>query len=81
MAEARLRKDGLVLCCHTKTFTQSNILGFYDPCLGEAKQLVIKYRFQNRLHEVTVEDTAPVACPLRCKYFPNRMQLETGLCF
>ncbi|GAB5588185.1 hypothetical protein Unana1_03085 [Umbelopsis nana] len=44
---------------------KSNILGFYDPCLGEAKQLVIKYRFQNRLHEVTVEDTAPVACPLR----------------
>lgn len=48
--------------------SQSNILGFYDPCLGEAKQLIIKYRFQHRLHEVSVDDTAPVACPLRCKY-------------
>ncbi|KAI9284047.1 hypothetical protein BC943DRAFT_91242 [Umbelopsis sp. AD052] len=44
---------------------KSNILGFHDPCLGEAKHLVIKYRFQHRLHEVTVDDTAPVACPLR----------------
>ncbi|RUP47336.1 hypothetical protein BC936DRAFT_145844 [Jimgerdemannia flammicorona] len=45
--------------------SKSNIMGFYDPCMGERKKLRIKYRFQNKLHEVTVGDTAPVACPLR----------------
>lgn len=37
--------------------------------MGEHKKLRIKYRFQRNLHEVIVEDTAPVACPLRCKCF------------
>lgn len=43
-------------------------MGFYDPCMGEPKQLKIKYQFQRKFHEVIVDDTAPVACPLRCKF-------------
>ncbi|CAG8779101.1 10561_t:CDS:2, partial [Gigaspora rosea] len=46
-------------------YSKSNIIGFYDPCMGERKQLKIKYHFQRKLHEVVVEDKAPVACPLR----------------
>ncbi|CAI2170568.1 11680_t:CDS:10 [Funneliformis geosporum] len=46
-------------------YSKSNIMGFYDPCMGERKQLKIRYQFQRKLHEVTVDDTSPVACPLR----------------
>ncbi|KAI8804954.1 hypothetical protein BJ742DRAFT_856333 [Cladochytrium replicatum] len=46
---------------HSKAY----IIGFYDPCLGENKRLLITYRFQGRLHEVEVDDTAAVAAPLR----------------
>ncbi|CAG8820648.1 12783_t:CDS:10, partial [Gigaspora margarita] len=46
-------------------YSKSNIIGFYDPCMGERKQLKIKYHFQRKLHEVIVEDKVPLACPLR----------------
>ncbi|KAF9183668.1 hypothetical protein BGZ51_003871 [Haplosporangium sp. Z 767] len=46
---------------HSKT----HILGFYDPCLGEKKQLRIRYEFQRRMHELTVSDLASVAAPVR----------------
>ncbi|CAG8463900.1 2826_t:CDS:10 [Paraglomus occultum] len=45
--------------------SKSSIMGFYDPCLGEKKQLRIKYLFKRKEHEVIMDDTAPVACPLR----------------
>jgi len=51
-------------------YSKSNIMGFYDPCMGENKQLKIKYQFQRKFHEVTVDDTAPVACPLRSHILP-----------
>ncbi|GAA5809714.1 hypothetical protein MFLAVUS_003127 [Mucor flavus] len=46
---------------HSKT----NILGFYDPCLGERKKLRVQYRFRHRLHQVTVEDTAALISPVQ----------------
>ncbi|KAI1315551.1 hypothetical protein EDD11_000624 [Mortierella claussenii] len=46
---------------HSKT----HILGFYDPCLGEKKQLRIRYEFQRRMHEVVISDLASVAAPVR----------------
>ncbi|KAF9963438.1 hypothetical protein BGZ65_003394 [Modicella reniformis] len=46
---------------HSKT----HILGFYDPCLGEKKQLRIRYEFQKRLHEVVVADMDHVVLPAR----------------
>ncbi|KAJ3274643.1 hypothetical protein HDV01_002485 [Terramyces sp. JEL0728] len=45
--------------------SKSNLIGFYDPCFGEKKQLRITYQFQGRLHQVTVGDKMPVAAPLR----------------
>lgn len=46
---------------------KNHILGFYDPCLGEKKQLRIRYEFQKRMHEVVVADMEHVALPVRCK--------------
>ncbi|KAI9261706.1 hypothetical protein BY458DRAFT_251653 [Sporodiniella umbellata] len=45
---------------HSKT----NILGFYDPCLGEKKTLFVEYRYRNRLHQVAVEDKSHLLCPV-----------------
>ncbi|KAG0342182.1 hypothetical protein BG004_005719 [Podila humilis] len=45
--------------------SKNHILGFYDPCLGEKKQLRIRYEFQRRMHEVVVADLASVAAPVR----------------
>lgn len=44
---------------------KSHILGFFDPCMGEKKHLVIRYLFRGRRHEVVVDDISPVAMPLR----------------
>ncbi|KAF9423309.1 hypothetical protein BGZ94_008349 [Podila epigama] len=45
--------------------SKNHILGFYDPCLGEKKQLRIRYEFQRRMHEVVVGDLESVAAPVR----------------
>ncbi|KAI9359567.1 hypothetical protein DFJ73DRAFT_107912 [Zopfochytrium polystomum] len=45
--------------------SKSHIVGFYDPCLGERKKLRLTYKFQGKLHQVEVDDRAPVAAPLR----------------
>ncbi|KAF9192027.1 hypothetical protein BGZ51_006386 [Haplosporangium sp. Z 767] len=45
--------------------SKNHILGFYDPCLGEKKQLRIRYEFQKRMHEVVVADEAHVTIPVR----------------
>ena len=45
--------------------SKSNMIGFWDPCLGEKKQLDIVYQFQGKLHHVQVDDKAAVAAPLR----------------
>ncbi|KAL2920011.1 hypothetical protein HK105_200077 [Polyrhizophydium stewartii] len=45
--------------------SKSNLIGFWDPCLGERKRLRITYQFQGRIHQVEVDDKAPVAAPLR----------------
>ncbi|KAJ9116398.1 hypothetical protein QFC22_004840 [Naganishia vaughanmartiniae] len=42
-----------------------NILGFYDPCMGEAKSLRVQYLFRDKLHEVTVDDMEALRAPLR----------------
>lgn len=39
--------------------------GFYDPCLGEQKQLCVRYMFWGRLHEVTINDDEELKIPLK----------------
>ena len=45
--------------------SKSQILGFYDPCFGEDKQLRIVYQVGKKLHSVTVDDNAALDAPLR----------------
>jgi|GEM_PF-5976474 len=45
---------------------QASLLGFYDPCIGEPKQLRIVYLFRRRRHEVVLDDLDEVALPMRC---------------
>jgi DnaJ homolog subfamily C member 11 len=48
--------------------SKSHLIGFYDPCYGERKELRVTYQFQGRLHQVTVSDKQPLAAPLRGIY-------------
>lgn len=50
---------------------QSELPGFYDPCVGEEKQLLIQYLFRNETHECIVKDNAPVRIPLPCKNYKH----------
>ena len=45
--------------------SKSKLIGFFDPCVGERKQLLIRYVFQGALHELVVDDEDAVAAPLR----------------
>ncbi|WVQ99858.1 hypothetical protein IAU59_007001 [Kwoniella sp. CBS 9459] len=42
-----------------------NILGFWDPCIGEQKKLRVRYLFRNKLHEVTVDDVGALRAPVK----------------
>ncbi|XP_050414413.1 dnaJ homolog subfamily C member 11 [Patella vulgata] len=43
--------------------TKSCVPGFYDPCIGEEKSLYIRYKFRNRIHQVTLLDNEPIRLP------------------
>lgn len=43
--------------------SKSQLPGFYDPCVGEDKNLFIQYLFHNNLHQVTIGDTEPLRLP------------------
>lgn len=44
-----------------------NLLGFYDPCIGENKKLRVRYLFRGQIHEATVDDVQPFRAPVKCK--------------
>ncbi|GIY59688.1 dnaJ homolog subfamily C member 11 [Caerostris extrusa] len=43
--------------------SKSNLQGFYDPCLGEDKQLRIDYHFRNIAHSITIADNEMLRIP------------------
>lgn len=45
--------------------SKSKIIGFYDPCFGSPKKLLVRYKFKKHLHTVIVEDKVPLVCPMR----------------
>ncbi|XP_063675967.1 dnaJ homolog subfamily C member 11-like [Bolinopsis microptera] len=49
----------LMLPEHNKT----GLVGFYDVSFGEDKQLAVKYRFRNIMHEVMIEDGESMKIP------------------
>ncbi|KXS18462.1 hypothetical protein M427DRAFT_53842 [Gonapodya prolifera JEL478] len=55
---------------------KSAILGFFDPCPGHTKHLLIHYQFDGRLHRVLVDDSASVAAPLRSHILSPREESE-----
>lgn len=42
---------------------KASVPGFYDPCIGERKYLLVKYKFRGVAHEVTVENSEPLLIP------------------
>lgn len=44
--------------------SKSQLPGFYDPCIGEDKQLLVQYLFHTQTHECIVNDDAPLRIPL-----------------
>ncbi|XP_017881446.1 dnaJ homolog subfamily C member 11 [Ceratina calcarata] len=44
--------------------SKSELPGFYDPCVGDEKQLLIQYLFRSQTHECIVKDNAPLRIPL-----------------
>lgn len=51
--------------------SKSKLIGFFDPCVGERKQLYVRFLFRGQLHEFTCYDTDAVAAPLRCMYIAH----------
>ncbi|KAJ3069388.1 hypothetical protein HDU98_007517 [Podochytrium sp. JEL0797] len=45
--------------------SKAHLVGFYDPCIGEAKKLRVTYKFQGKLHFIEVDDLSALAAPLR----------------
>jgi DnaJ family protein C protein 11 len=48
--------------------SKCDLLGFYDPCIGESKKLRIRYLFRERLHEVTVTDRETLRIPMKGEF-------------
>lgn len=42
-----------------------DLLGFYDPCIGESKKLRVRYLYKEVLHEVTVGDKEVLRIPMK----------------
>ncbi len=47
--------------------SQSQLPGFYDPCMGEEKNLLVQYSFHGLPHEVTIQDVESLRIPKQCK--------------
>ncbi|CAO1618942.1 unnamed protein product [Parajaminaea phylloscopi] len=44
---------------------KANLLGFYDPAMGEKKVLRVRYLFRGQIHDATFADKDAVAAPMR----------------
>ncbi|KJE95867.1 DnaJ domain-containing protein [Capsaspora owczarzaki ATCC 30864] len=57
---------------HLHEGSKANMLGFYDPCIGETKHLYISYKFKELMHEVLIPDEEPLSIPKRSHLLPMR---------
>ncbi|XP_011310505.1 dnaJ homolog subfamily C member 11 isoform X1 [Fopius arisanus] len=44
---------------------KSELPGFYDPCFGEDKQMLLQYLFHRQTHECLVKDLEPLRIPVQ----------------
>ncbi|XP_011333880.1 dnaJ homolog subfamily C member 11 isoform X2 [Ooceraea biroi] len=44
--------------------SKSQLPGFYDPCVGEDKQLLVQYLFHTQTHECLIQDDAALRIPV-----------------
>ena len=56
---------------------QSELPGFYDPCIGEDKELSIMYEFRRKRHYCRVSDKTNVHIPARGKDHTNFILTNT----
>ncbi|XP_034934623.1 dnaJ homolog subfamily C member 11 [Chelonus insularis] len=45
--------------------SKSELPGFYDPCFGEDKQLLLQYLFHRQTHECLIKDNEPLRIPVQ----------------
>ena len=48
--------------------SKAQLPGFYDPSMGDEKKLFIKYKFEDNLHQVFVDDSKPIFIPSKGMY-------------
>lgn len=62
---------GLAVCTPTAlqrgAVLQAGLPGFYDPCVGEEKNLKVLYQFRGVLHQVMVLDGEALRIPKQCE--------------
>lgn len=46
---------------------QAGLPGFYDPCVGEEKNLKVLYQFRGVLHQVMAQDSEALRIPKQCE--------------
>ena len=49
------------------TASKCNLIGFYDPCIGEEKSLFIKYSLRSQVYTILYNDADPIVLPNRGK--------------
>ncbi len=64
--------DGSRLQLHNSR--KAGLPGFYDAAPVEDKVLYVLYRFKGKLHEVFVDDDAPLLLPLKSHCLPDALQ-------
>ncbi|KAK4687510.1 hypothetical protein P7C73_g2607, partial [Tremellales sp. Uapishka_1] len=42
-----------------------NLLGFWDPCIGENKKIRVRYLFRGKMHQTTIDDVAVLRAPIQ----------------
>lgn len=56
--------------------SKSWLTGFYDPCIGDPKQLRVRYLFWGRLHEVVINDEDPLKIPMKGHLLGDEVQFR-----
>ena len=56
--------------------SKSWLTGFYDPCIGEPKQLRVRYLFWGRLHEVVINDEDLLKIPVKGHLLGDEVQFR-----